>query len=268
MDYFAQNLKLLCSTHRSVSDLCRRLGINRQQFNKYLSGESHPSAHNLRRIGTYFLLSSDDLFLPSEEFKAHNAKQLQPAEGTEGRTNTLLNRAFPGDLRRLRSLLGFYHTYFRSQHAAHTIVRGLLCLFEEDGMVYSSGLDRSGGNFDPKFQQRYLSKYNGLVSSLGNMIFIVEFQTLTADTIAETILFQPYRRHVTILTGLTLGVTSSQLRRPFCSHIALKYLGNGIELRQALSACGTFADDDRSIDPKIRAFFKGNIAGISSAPAE
>ncbi|TJW59990.1 MAG: transcriptional regulator, partial [Mesorhizobium sp.] len=44
---FSSNLKLACSTHRSVSDLCRTIGINRQQFNRYLNAGTLPSAHNL-----------------------------------------------------------------------------------------------------------------------------------------------------------------------------------------------------------------------------
>jgi hypothetical protein len=47
---FAENLRLLCSHYASVAEVCRRIGINRQQFNKYLSGASTPSLHSLRRI--------------------------------------------------------------------------------------------------------------------------------------------------------------------------------------------------------------------------
>ena len=39
---FAENLRLLCSHYASVAEVCRRIGMNRQQFNKYLSGASTP----------------------------------------------------------------------------------------------------------------------------------------------------------------------------------------------------------------------------------
>ncbi|EAA3799300.1 XRE family transcriptional regulator, partial [Salmonella enterica subsp. enterica] len=32
------NLKLLCSHYRSIAEVCRKLAINRAQFNKYLGG--------------------------------------------------------------------------------------------------------------------------------------------------------------------------------------------------------------------------------------
>jgi len=34
LDYFASNLSYLCSYLPSVSEVCRRLKFNRQQFNK------------------------------------------------------------------------------------------------------------------------------------------------------------------------------------------------------------------------------------------
>jgi transcriptional regulator with XRE-family HTH domain len=70
MEDFSKNLRFLCSFHRSIADLCRQIGINRQQFNKYLAGQSQPSANNLRLISTYFHLNSNDLFLPEGEFRA------------------------------------------------------------------------------------------------------------------------------------------------------------------------------------------------------
>lgn len=49
-EFFAENLRLLCSYEKSVSAVCRSVGINRQQFSKYLSGANQPSTNNLRRI--------------------------------------------------------------------------------------------------------------------------------------------------------------------------------------------------------------------------
>jgi transcriptional regulator with XRE-family HTH domain len=49
---FVRNLKLMCSYAPSISEACRSMGINRQQFTKYLNGTSRPSARNLRRICT------------------------------------------------------------------------------------------------------------------------------------------------------------------------------------------------------------------------
>ena len=46
----AANLRFAASFLPSVSQLCRDVGLNRQQMNKYLNGGSRPSPYNLRRI--------------------------------------------------------------------------------------------------------------------------------------------------------------------------------------------------------------------------
>ncbi|MGC1426952.1 MAG: helix-turn-helix transcriptional regulator, partial [Albidovulum sp.] len=53
-DPIHDNIRLLCSYGQSVSDICRRAGFNRQQFNKYINGHAQPSLATLRRICDFF----------------------------------------------------------------------------------------------------------------------------------------------------------------------------------------------------------------------
>lgn len=55
-DDFVANLRLLCSYYPSIAEVCRRLTINRAQFNRYLSGRYRPSHAALQRI-CHFLVS-------------------------------------------------------------------------------------------------------------------------------------------------------------------------------------------------------------------
>src|SRR5690606_3721496 len=66
--FMGTNLKLLCSHYRSIAEVCRKLVINRGQFNKYLSGQSRPTAHNLKRICDFFGVEAYELGLPTEQF--------------------------------------------------------------------------------------------------------------------------------------------------------------------------------------------------------
>ncbi|QPM89416.1 helix-turn-helix domain-containing protein [Pseudooceanicola algae] len=67
---FGANLRQLSSIYPSVAGLCRDLGINRTQFNRYLSGESFPRPDVLHRICRFFgtdariLLEPVDLLHP------------------------------------------------------------------------------------------------------------------------------------------------------------------------------------------------------------
>lgn len=103
---FNINLKLACSTRQSISDLCRAIDMNRQQFNRYINAGALPSAHNRLRIAAAFGLDPADFDLPAGAFRRKlNEKSQQPAmeEGP-------LGDAFPGDIRALRAHIGFYQT--------------------------------------------------------------------------------------------------------------------------------------------------------------
>ena len=77
------NLQVCCDHYRSVSEVCRRLKINRQQFNRYLMGSATPSRHNHKLISDFFGLEEDELFGPhaafSATFKRRTAAQDPPA---------------------------------------------------------------------------------------------------------------------------------------------------------------------------------------------
>ncbi|SMX42360.1 helix-turn-helix domain-containing protein [Actibacterium lipolyticum] len=69
---FGHNLRKLTSEHKSVAQLTRELGINRTQFNRYLSGEAFPRPDILHKICAYFERDARILLEPIE--KLDNAK--------------------------------------------------------------------------------------------------------------------------------------------------------------------------------------------------
>lgn len=64
---FGANLRLLAQQYPSVSALCRQLGINRTQFNRYLGGESFPRPDVLDRICRFFKVDARILLKPLDE---------------------------------------------------------------------------------------------------------------------------------------------------------------------------------------------------------
>jgi transcriptional regulator with XRE-family HTH domain len=59
---FSENLISLCARHGSIADVCRKTGINRQQFSRYLTGTSLPNEDTLQKIAVFFNLPQTDLF--------------------------------------------------------------------------------------------------------------------------------------------------------------------------------------------------------------
>jgi transcriptional regulator with XRE-family HTH domain len=66
---FGQNLRELSKSYRSVSALCRDLGVNRTQFNRYLSGESLPRPEVLQQICAFFDVDARILLQPLDELR-------------------------------------------------------------------------------------------------------------------------------------------------------------------------------------------------------
>nr|WP_083191101.1 helix-turn-helix transcriptional regulator [Salipiger sp. CCB-MM3] len=66
---FGANLRRLGKHAPSISALCRDLGINRTQFNRYLAGESFPRPDVLHRICTFFNVDARILLEPVEEIR-------------------------------------------------------------------------------------------------------------------------------------------------------------------------------------------------------
>ncbi len=67
---FGQNLRQLVASEPTVADLCRRLGINRSQFNRYLQGEAFPRPDILHRICAHFGVDARILLEPLEAQRA------------------------------------------------------------------------------------------------------------------------------------------------------------------------------------------------------
>ncbi|WP_375175530.1 helix-turn-helix domain-containing protein [Pseudooceanicola sp.] len=70
-DIFGNNLRQLVDRRdMRVAPLCRDLGINRTQFNRYLSGESHPRPDVLKRICDFFEVDARVLLQHLAEIEA------------------------------------------------------------------------------------------------------------------------------------------------------------------------------------------------------
>lgn len=248
MDNFPRNLRQLCTLKKSISEVCREIGINRQQFNRYLTGATRPSGNNLYRIARYFGVTVEELFLPNAEFgEVISLAGIQVNTAGHDRLGHLLNEAVHRKVRNLRKYIGYYQSYFVSPERNGRIASAFISMYEAGGLICSKSYERSHGD---EQSSRYFSKYEGLVSESHNCIFVVEFEVLSKDAIVETILFKPYRRQLSYLSGLTMGMDGE--RKPFCTPIIWKYLGSSPDIRLGMARAISYALDDPAIDATVR----------------
>jgi transcriptional regulator with XRE-family HTH domain len=256
MDDLANNLKTLCSYYSSVSDVCRRLPMNRQQFNKYLSGDAAPSKHNLRRICEFFGVDEQEISLPSYRFA--ELIELRPRD--RYRTNTASLYAPHLDFllnfgrKDLQLYEGYYFRYFISARRAGQIVRSLFSLQKYKDSYYTKSISRyrmSETGREQSINYRHL----GLPILLGDRLYILEYDTLGKDILSYTVLYGADRKRIDLLVGLQANVAGKRSRTPAVSNVIFEYLGHRIATRKALASCGLFEWDS----PKVPEWIKRRL---------
>lgn len=58
----AKNLRRMCPQWGDIEVVCREMGMNRTQFEKYLHGKAMPSRRSIEKICAYFDISEEELF--------------------------------------------------------------------------------------------------------------------------------------------------------------------------------------------------------------
>ena len=247
---FVNNLKLACSYYPSVSEVSRKVGINRQQFMRYLAGESFPSRHNLRKLCDLFGVDEYELLMPIHQFR--NLLRLKK-ERDDGlvRLPPLLPQLLQLAQRQRAELsknLGYFHVYYLSASRPGSVLKSLIHIYEWQEFTLYKRIERL--KIPGSKGQAELYKYSGMVGIVGDRLHLIDQETLTGNELTHTILYPSYRNRITYLTGLTVGVSGNDAHRPSASRIALDYAGKTVNLRRAIADCGLFAAEDPSV-PKV-----------------
>lgn len=128
------NLRRLSRSYPSISELARQLGINRTQFNRYLSGESFPRPDVLDRICSFFRVDARILLEPVENLNTRGnvlgGNFLEQFHGAG--VNDIPEEEFPS---------GFYRFSRRSFMNDDRFVIGLVRVFRSDGVTYLRGME-------------------------------------------------------------------------------------------------------------------------------
>jgi transcriptional regulator with XRE-family HTH domain len=249
---WAENLRYLCGFYPSISEVCRRLEINRQQFNKYLSGQVRPSRHNRRRLADFFGVQPDDLDLPPRRFAELASAPGRAPEAAQGRAGPL--RAYARLLERSRGGLDRYLGYYlRIAYA---------CSYPGYVIVSLAAIGRQGDAYTWKTVEAIrpprpgapatVMKYAGTALLLGDRIYVIEHEALLGSSITQLILYPSYENPITVMTGIQTGAPTVRGRKPTAGKVLLQYLGRAPDLRATLRTCGIFEADSERLDPAIR----------------
>ena len=254
-DHLGNNLKLLCSHYRSIAEVCRKLSINRAQFNKYLGGQSRPTAYNLKRICDFFGVEAYELSLPGEQF----------ADLIGARSGSLESRVLGDPLMELLKPLrahagnlsrycGYYFEYSNCMSVPGTVLLSLVHLWEEDGDFLFERQERQerSASADVQAEDWVRCRYLGAAFQLQDRLFLLDYESLTLNEMSQTILIPSYKSRITRLNGLKTGVSSGDRRNPACTRVVWEYLGTEINRISAYRQVRLYRPDDLRIDDDVR----------------
>ncbi|MGJ3261415.1 MAG: helix-turn-helix domain-containing protein [Rhodospirillales bacterium] len=253
---FPANLRLLTDRYKSIAEVCRKLDINRTQFNKYLNGTSSPSRHILHRVCEFFGVGTHEILLPNAAFAeiVRLRSGARPGPDTYTGYLDLLARRSRRDI---SVYDGYYFEYSYSMARPGLILRSLMRLKTDAGISTYRRIENMAMLDGPG--PRVPGKYRGIAFYLDDRIFQVDFDTLTGNEISQTILYPNYENRHNRLPGLKLGVSSSSVRQPLCARVVHVALGTTVNVRKALGECGLIRPESDLIDPKIRAMIENAI---------
>ena len=131
---FGANLRHLAQNYTSISALARDLGINRTQFNRYLSGESFPRPDVLSRICDFFDIDARVLLEPVDSISKEKSQTAHPfLTGFMGQSvQNITEDEFPS---------GFYKFSRRSFVRNSEFVTGLVYVSHDDKHTFMRGYE-------------------------------------------------------------------------------------------------------------------------------
>jgi len=229
--HLSENLKLLCRHYRSIAEVCRRLSINRAQFNKYLSGQSRPTPYNLKRIGDFFGVEPYELELPAEQFsRLVGARNPDAQKAVVGDPLLELMAPLRAQCADLTRYCGYYFEYANCMSVPGSVLVSLVQLREENGLYLFERQERQErasptlGLAEDWVRCRYL----GAAFGLQDRLFLIDYESPTLNEMSQTIL------------------------TPASTRVVWEFLGREINRVSAYRQVMLYAPDDPRIDPEIR----------------
>ncbi|WP_271274172.1 helix-turn-helix domain-containing protein [Aliamphritea hakodatensis] len=234
----SENIRLLCSYGHSISDICRRAGINRQQFSKYLNGHSEPSLASLRKICDFFGVEEHEIMLGEDSFR--EIIRLRPPRFDQRKNRfqrivedlTTSEHTTAGFFERHE---GYYHAYIIPDPAKGHCIRSLSRIYPEDGKWLVKTVERQ---MDKLFMLPATLKYSGIIMEGCNRIAIYEREQGQGRSLNATFLYPSEHSEPRFLPGLLVGFSAEGAQQISCIRTVWEYLGKKPDLRQALAKCG------------------------------
>ena len=149
------------------------MGINRQQYNKYLSGNSMPSMHNFKRIADFFGVDEGEMLMPHDDFVKIIMRRPVGLDVPEALRQFFHNsrQSFAESRKRMDRYCGLYHAYFQSPAWPKGILKSLYAITGDGEMTYVKSVERLAWRHKADHEP-FVHKYQGLALLDSNRLYL------------------------------------------------------------------------------------------------
>ena len=244
--HFAENLRAMCARHGSIAAVCRALAMNRQQFNKYLSGSTLPNVATLEKICGFFGIEAESLF--HDPARPQKQKDEAPFGGLPLHGLGLAASAFaamqPTTLR-----LGCYHLYSLWPRDEAKCLREAVLIQKKGGTTVFTRFTkyRALG----QRQHYYLSgRHDGIVLESDRARFLLSLNRKGCGKVSLVSIGSENALSQGFLSGLALVMSPPGL--PQAMRATLEFRGGAGALRRTIREAGILPLGDQSIPEEVR----------------
>lgn len=263
LDHVSKNLQVLAASFESTSSFCLKVDINRQQFNKYVSGQHFPSHKVLSKISRYFLMEPEQLSLPPAEF-------VNFYEGYE--------RSLPVDLHKLPNFMSFipiamkstgdlkkfhgvYCRYHNSSIYKGRILRSIVYIFEKESITQFVTIERFPA-LDGSGKLGCAFRYSGFCFLVGERLFMMDFEGDKNNEMTFTTLVPQPRTPIKLMHGILNGVAATSYRQPFSTRVIFEHIGHEKLSRKHMRMAAILLPSDMTLPAEVREYITGSNSHI------
>jgi transcriptional regulator with XRE-family HTH domain len=240
---FANNLRRLTEKKGAIAQVCRDLGMNRQQFNKYLSGTTLPSPQTLRKLADYFGVNQRAMFSPVEA-----PHQLPGLEQLDSRIAKALLGILSGSTH-TQFREGCYMIYYPWLGSPKEIMRAVMVVFKVGEQTLFRRYTRLAAGDRVRVSGSF-SRHEGIIIENMGRVFLLAKNMRGAGELS----LQSFGSSTTvsneIISGLALIFTPWQ--EPTATRVTIDYHGTRGAFRNAIRLCGVVPGSTPSISDIIK----------------
>lgn len=243
----AVNLRRLCAERGSIAAVCREMGINRQQFDRYLSMDALPNRATTARICEYFGIEEAALYRNPDAPEGLDSS-MKPGR-FRAQDGSISARIFAPP--RPTIAPGFYQTFFSIPEIADQAICALTAIrVDGERMTFRrlTGLAEGRGTRWSYF----MGDHEGVVFERLNWFYLVGLNRRgPREPTTVAVQWGPFSEQM--LVGHAMIVTPAG---PSVTTVAMRAVPKGISLRKALRDAHVYQTSDPMVGPLVESALK------------